>query len=124
MASAVCSSPSSVSDHALWVGVIGTILCLAIAMPAAYWIATKVPAHRRGLMLGLVLVPFWTNFLVRTIGWRVMLAPEGFLSEWMVSLGLGPIELLNTRGAVLIGVVYNYLPLMILPIYVALDRLD
>lgn len=113
---------ASVFLNTLWVGVIGTVLCLVIAMPAAYWIATKVPAHRRGLMLGLVLVPFWTNFLVRTIGWRVMLAPEGFLSEWMVGLGLGPIELLNTRAAVLIGVVYNYLPLMILPLYVAFDR--
>ncbi|GAA2176724.1 ABC transporter permease [Agrococcus versicolor] len=115
---------ASVFLNTLWVGVIGTILCLLIAMPAAYWIATKVPANRRGLMLGLVLVPFWTNFLVRTIGWRVMLAPEGFLSEWMVGLGLGPIEILNTRLAVLIGVVYNYLPLMILPLYVAFDRVE
>ena len=71
-----------------------------------------------------MLVPFWTNFLVRTIGWQVILAPEGWLSQLLQAIGVidGPLELLYTRPAVLLGVVYNYLPLMILPLFVAFDR--
>ncbi|WP_240917881.1 ABC transporter permease [Phycicoccus sp. HDW14] len=70
------------------------------------------------------MVPYWTNFLVRTIGWQVILAPEGWLSALLQTLHLtdAPLELLYTRTAVLIGVVYNYLPLMILPLFVAFDR--
>ena len=70
------------------------------------------------------MVPFWTNFLVRTLGWQVVLSPEGWLSTALQGIGLtdGPLEILYTRGAVLIGVVYNYLPLMILPLFVAFDR--
>ena len=76
------------------------------------------------LLLALVMVPFWTNFLVRTIGWQVILAPEGWLSTLLQGIGVtdGPLEVLYTRTAVLIGVVYNYLPLMILPLFVAFDR--
>ncbi|MGA7148409.1 MAG: ABC transporter permease [Microbacterium sp.] len=111
-------------QNTLWVGVIGTVLCFLIGAPVAYWMAFKVPASRRGILIALVLVPFWTNFLVRTIGWQVILAPEGWLSTLLQSAGVldGPLELLYTRTAVIIGVVYNYLPLMILPLFVAFDR--
>lgn len=110
--------------NTLWVGLAGTALCLLIGLPAAYWMAVKVPPSRRGLLLALVMVPFWTNFLVRTIGWQVILAPEGWLSSLLQGIGLtdGPLDILYTRTAVLIGVVYNYLPLMILPLFVAFDR--
>ena len=110
--------------NTLWVGVTGTILCLIIAFPLAYYMAVKAPPSRRGLLLALVLVPFWTNFLVRTIGWQVILAPEGWLSQILQGVGItdGPLEILYTRSAVLLGVVYNYLPLMILPLFVAFDR--
>lgn len=110
--------------NTLWVGVLGTALCFVIGAPVAYWMAFKVPANRRGLLLALVLVPFWTNFLVRTIGWQIILSPEGWLSSGLQGLGVtdGPLEILYTRTAVLIGVVYNYLPLMILPLFVAFDR--
>ncbi|HEY9307481.1 MAG TPA: ABC transporter permease, partial [Microbacterium sp.] len=92
--------------------------------PVAYWMAFKVKPQRRGILIALVLVPFWTNFLVRTIGWQVILAPEGWLSSLLQGIGVldGPLELLYTRTAVIIGVVYNYLPLMILPLFVAFDR--
>ncbi len=72
------------------------------------------------------MVPFWTNFLVRTIGWQVILAPEGWLSQLLQGIGVipGPLDLLYSRGAVLLGVVYNYLPLMILPLFVAFDRVS
>lgn len=110
--------------NTLWVGVLGTALCFLIGAPVAYWMAFKVRPERRGILIALVLIPFWTNFLIRTIGWQVILAPEGWLSQALQSLGLldGPLDLLYTRTAVLIGVVYNYLPLMILPLFVAFDR--
>lgn len=108
----------------LRISILGTFLCLLIALPFAYWLAIKVPAKRRGLLLALVMVPFWTNFLVRTLGWQIILAPEGFLSSWLVGLGLrsDALDILYTREAVQIGVVYNYLPLMILPLFVAIDQ--
>ncbi len=108
------------------ISIIGTILCLLIGFPIAYWIGVRVAPKWRGLFLGLVIVPFWTNFLVRTIAWRIVLAPRGFISNFLQSNGLhsGPIRVLDTASAVQLGVVYNYLPLMIFPIFVALDRLD
>jgi spermidine/putrescine transport system permease protein len=112
--------------NTLQIGLVGTLLTLLIGFPFAYWIAVKVPARWRGLVLGLVMVPFWTNFLVRTMGWRLILSPEGLLSGFLQDVGvLGePLAILYTRTAVQIGVVYNYLPLMVLPIFVALDRMD
>ncbi|MCM3658671.1 ABC transporter permease [Agromyces mediolanus] len=113
-------------QNTLWVGIAGTVICLLVGLPVAYWMAVKAPPSRRGLLVALVMVPFWTNFLVRTIGWQVILAPEGWLSSALQAIGLidGPLELLYTRGAVLLGVVYNYLPLMILPLFVAFDRVS
>lgn len=104
--------------HTLRISITGTLLCLVIALPFAYWLAIKVRPEWRGLLLAIVMVPFWTNFLVRTIGWHVILSPEGVISQ---ILGY-PIDVLYTRKAVQIGVVYNYLPLMILPLFVAIDR--
>lgn len=114
----------STFQNTLWVGVVGTVLCFVIGLPVAYWMAVKAPPSRRGLLVALVMVPFWTNFLVRTIGWQVILAPEGALSTLLQGVGFEPLAILNTRGAVLLGVVYNYLPLMILPLFVAFDRVN
>jgi spermidine/putrescine transport system permease protein len=88
--------------------------------------AVKLAAKWRGVVLALVLIPYWTNFLVRTIGWQISLSPDGFVSNALQSAHLigSPLHLLYTSGAVQLGVVYNYLPLMILPLYVALERLD
>jgi len=102
---------------------LGTAICLVIGVPFAYWLAVKVSPRRRNLLLALVMVPFWTNFLVRTLGWQVILSQQGFVSQLWQSLGLGgPFDILYTRSAVQIGVVYNYLPLMILPLFVSIDR--
>lgn len=112
--------------NTLEIGLLGTGLCLLVGFPFAYWLAMKVPPKWKGVLLGLVMVPFWTNFLVRTLGWRLVLSPEGELSGALQKLHLiaGPLDVLYTRPAVQIGVVYNYLPLMILPIFVVLDRMD
>ena len=104
----------------------GTALCLIIAFPLAYLLAVKMHS-RKGLVLALLAIPFFTNFLIRTLAWRIVLAPKGLISntllDWGVISGRG-LDVLNTRLGVQIGVVYNYLPLMIFPLFVALDRLD
>lgn len=119
-------TPAFVSTFArtLQISVIGTLLCLLIAFPMAYWMAVVLPAKYQGVAVALVLVPYWTNFLVRTIGWQIVLSPTGFVLQAARGLGLGTPQLLDTAGAVQLGVVYNYLPLMILPLYVTLERLD
>jgi spermidine/putrescine transport system permease protein len=115
-----------VFTRTLRISILGTALCLIIAFPMAYFLAVKVPQRWRGLLLGLVIVPFWTSFLIRTVAWRIVLSSNGLLSHWMQTVGLRdtPIKFLDTREAVQLGVVYNYLPLMIFPLFVALDRLD
>ena len=123
---ALSSTFFQVLKQTLRTSIIGTALCLLIGFPVAYFIAVKVPPRWRGVLLGLVIIPFWTNYLIRTIAWRIVLSPKGFFSNWLQDVGLrdSNIQLLNTRFAVQLGVVYNYLPLMIFPLFVALDRLD
>lgn len=106
--------------------VLGTIACALVGFPVAYALANCVPARWRSVMLFLLVLPYWTSFLLRTFAWRIVLAPEGVLSDTLRSLGLigGPLALLDSNAAVQLGIVYNYLPLMILPMYVALDRID
>lgn len=108
------------------IAALGTLLCLLIAFPVAYWMAVVLPARWRGVVVALVLVPYWTNFLVRTIGWQVSLNADGFVSRLLQGAGVidSPLSVLYTPAAVQLGVVYNYLPLMILPLYVTLERLD
>ncbi|MEO8423426.1 MAG: ABC transporter permease [Actinomycetota bacterium] len=115
-----------VFKQTLQISLIGTLLTLLIGFPFAYWLATRVAPRWRGVLLGLVIVPFFVNFLVRTVGWLILLAPGGPLSTLLQKWGIRdePLHLLQTRGAVQLGVVYNYLALMIFPLFVALDRLD
>jgi spermidine/putrescine transport system permease protein len=115
-----------VFSQTLQISIVGTLLCFLIGFPFAYWLATRVAARWRGLLLGLVIVPFFVNFLVRTIGWLILLSPAGPVSTLLQHWGLRdePLHLLQTRGAVQLGVVYNYLALMIFPLFVSLDRLD
>jgi spermidine/putrescine transport system permease protein len=115
-----------VFSQTLQISILGTALCFLIGFPFAYWLATRVNPRWRGVLLGLVIVPFFVNFLVRTIGWFILLSPNGPLSTLLQHWGIrnDPLHLLQTRGAVQLGVVYNYLALMILPLFVTLDRLD
>jgi spermidine/putrescine transport system permease protein len=105
---------------------IGTVGIILVGYPLAYWIARYAPEHRRGLFLALIIVPFWTSFLIRTYSFTIVLSPEFFLSRWLQSLRLtdGPLALLNTTAAVQIGLIYNYLPLFVLPLYATLERMD
>jgi spermidine/putrescine transport system permease protein len=102
-----------------------TALCLCLGFPLAYYIA-RAPARWQGIWLMIVLIPFWTNFLVRTYAWMNLLRADGWVNSIFMSAGLtsGPIEILYTDAAVLIGLVYGYLPFMVLPLYAAIERLD
>ena len=102
---------------------LGTVLSLVIAYPLAYFLAMKANPKWRTLLLILVIVPFWTSILIRSYAWIFILGGQGLpaLIEW---LGFGTVRLINTPFAVLTGIVYGYLPLMVLPVYVSLERLD
>ncbi|MEX1135170.1 MAG: ABC transporter permease [Acidimicrobiia bacterium] len=100
-----------------------TAICLLFSYPFAYYMATRTP-RVRNLMLIFVMIPFWSNFLVRTYAWRVLLGSDGPLSQLSQNLGGEPIRLLFTNSAVLIGLVYGFMPFMVLPLYAALERMD
>ena len=108
--------------NALWMAGAGTLLCLLIGYPLAYYLATRA-GGKRTLLLVLVVVPFWTSFLIRTYAWLTILGNNG-VPAVLESLGFEHVVLLNTPFAVMIGIVYNYLPLMVFPLYVSLERLD
>ena len=109
--------------RSLWVAILTTFICLLISYPFAYFLATRRPAVRN-LMLVFVMIPFWSNFLVRNYAWRVLLGRNGLVSDGFELVGLGPREFLFTRTAVMIGLVYGFLPFMILPLYASIERID
>jgi spermidine/putrescine transport system permease protein len=108
------------------IALVNTILCLLLAYPFAYYISRCVSTRTRNLLLVLVMIPFWTNFLVRTYAWRVILGNDGPINSLLLSLGiiLEPLQMLFSDGAVMVGLVYGYLPFMILPLYAAIERVD
>lgn len=103
-----------------------TVICLLIGYPMAFFISTRRRAFMRGLLLFLVILPFWTNFLVRTYALRVLLGLEGPLNGVLMNTGLisEPLPLLNSEFAVILGLVYGFLPFMVMPIYASVERLD
>ena len=101
----------------------GAFLCLLVAYPAAYYLAVKADPRYRLMLVSLVVVPFWTSLLVRTYAWMYILGSRG-IPNLLDMIGIENVRLLNTPGAVLLGIVYGYLPLMIMPIYVSLEKLD
>jgi spermidine/putrescine transport system permease protein len=109
--------------RSLYLAVVATVICLVLAYPFAYFIATRRPAIRNVLLV-LVMIPFWSNFLVRTYAWRVLLGSEGPVSQLTQLLGLGQTRILFTPLAILIGLVYGFLPFMVLPLYAAIERID
>jgi spermidine/putrescine transport system permease protein len=103
----------------------GTAGCLLIGYPFAYWLATRVGRHKT-LLLVLVIVPFWTSILIRTYAWQLILSPGGPLSDLLQGLNLiaNPLDVLFTSRAIFVGLVYDYLPLMVFPLYVSIERMD
>ena len=109
--------------RSLWLAIITTVICLVVAYPFAYFLATRTPTIRN-IMLVFVMIPFWSNFLVRNFAWRVILGTDGPLSKTTSALGLGDTRILFTPTAVVLGLVYGFLPFMILPLYAAIERID
>lgn len=109
--------------RSLWLALTTTVICLVVCYPFAYFIATRGPSVRNVLLV-LVMIPFWSNFLVRTYAWRLILGSDGFVSQVSQFFGGEPIRLLFTNSAVLIGMVYGFMPFMVLPLYAALERMD
>ncbi len=105
---------------------LGTILCAILGFPVAYALAIHVSPRWRSLLVFLLILPYWTSFLLRTFAWRIILAPDGTLAHVLNSISLtnGPLLVLDTNAAVQLGIIYNYMPVMILPIYVALEKID
>jgi spermidine/putrescine transport system permease protein len=102
---------------------LGTLAALLIAYPLAYYLAVKVSPRWRLLLLVLVIVPFWTSLLIRTYAWIFLLGGKG-IPSLMAFVGIEGLRLINTPFAVVIGIIYGYLPLMVFPIYVSLEKLD
>jgi putrescine transport system permease protein len=102
-----------------------TLILLLVGYPIALAMA-RASAGWRPILVALIVVPFWTSLLIRVYAWMAILSPEGFLNRALLGLGLvgEPLQILNTQAAVLIGLVYSYLPFMILPLYASLERQD
>lgn len=109
--------------RSLTLAVITTLICLLVAYPFAYFLATRKP-WVRNIMLVFVMIPFWSNFLVRNYAWRVLLGNDGPVSQLTEFLGLGETRILFTPTAIVLGLVYGFLPFMILPLYAAIERMD
>ena len=102
---------------------LSTLACLVIGYPVAY-IISKISTEKRNLVIMLFIVPMWMNFLLRTYAWLPILGKNGLVNNFLANFGIGPIPFLYNDGAVLLGMIYNFLPFMVLPIYTVLTKMD
>jgi len=109
--------------RSIWLSVIATVICLIISYPIAF-ILSRMKKHKQGTMLMIIMLPMWMNFLLRTYAWMTLLGNNGVINYLFGLIGLGPFKLINTSGAVVLGMVYNYLPFMILPLYSVMEKID
>lgn len=111
--------------RSLWLSAVATALCLVIGYPVGYYLGRAPPRWQKKLLL-LVMIPFWTSFLVRTYAWMILLRSEGLLNALLrvTHLASAPVDMLYTETAVLLGIVYAYLPFTILPVYTSAEKLD
>jgi ABC-type spermidine/putrescine transport system, permease component I len=107
----------------IYLAVLATVICLVIAYPLAYIMSRKNGNSQR-MMVMLVMLPMWMNFLLRTYAWMTILENNGLINTFLQSIGLSKIQMINTQGAVVLGMVYNYLPFMILPLYSIMTKID
>ena len=109
--------------RSIWLALISTILCLIVGYPVAY-IISQMKVSRRNFMIMLFILPMWMNFLLRTYAWMPILGKTGIVNNILSKVGIGPISFLYNDGAVLLGMVYNFLPFMVLPLYTILIKMD
>ncbi len=102
---------------------IATAICLVLAYPLAYILA-KLDTGVRGTMLMIIMLPMWMNFLLRTYAWQTLLGNNGLINSFLGLFSIGSFKMLNTNGAVILGMVYDYIPFMVLPLYTVIAKLD
>lgn len=103
--------------------IIATLICFVLAYPIAYILSRSTEHYQRTMIL-LIMLPMWMNFLLRTYGWMTLLENEGLINKFLSIFHIGPFQMINTAGAVVLGMVYNYLPFMILPLYSVMTKID
>ncbi|MEA4927180.1 MAG: ABC transporter permease [Candidatus Limiplasma sp.] len=109
--------------YSLWMALLCTVICLALGYPAAYFMADREIKIGSTLVV-LFIIPMWMNFLLRTIAWMTLLEDQGLINTLLRTLGFGSAQLMYNDGAVLLGMVYNFLPFMVFPIYTSLTKTD
>ena len=114
---------SNIFVRSIWLAAIATVICLVIAYPLAFTLA-NMDLRVQGTMVMIVVLPMWMNFLLRTYAWMTLLGNEGIINTLLGYIGIGPFKMLNTQGAVVLGMVYDYLPFMILPLYSVMVKID
>ena len=114
---------SNVFLRSIWLGAVATAVSLVLGYPLAYIIA-KMNVKRQNVMIMLVMLPMWMNFLLRTYAWMTLLEDNGLINSALAAIGLPKVHMINTAGAVVLGMVYNYIPYMILPLYSVLTKID
>lgn len=114
---------SNVFLRSIWLGALATVISLALGYPLAF-IISKMNAKRQNMMVMLIMLPMWMNFLLRTYAWMSLLEDNGLINAALSAIGLPKVHMINTAGAVVLGMVYNYIPYMILPLYSVLTKID
>ncbi len=109
--------------RSVWFGIVATLICLVVAYPLAY-IFSKTKASTQAVLVMLIMIPMWMNFILRTYAIMVLFEDTGIINTALRSIGLNPLHLINTSGAVIFGMVYNYVPFMVLPLYTTMTKLD
>lgn len=109
--------------NSIWLALIATLICLVLAYPVSYFIS-RLHFSQQKMMLMLVMLPMWMNFLLRTYAWMTLLEKNGLINQFLGLFGIGPFQMINTPGAVVLGMVYNYLPFMITPLYSVMTKID
>ena len=120
---AAVSQYTNIFIRSIWLAAVATVICLVIAYPLALVLA-RVDKSNQSTVLMIVMLPMWMNFLLRTYAWMTLLGNNGLINLFFGLFHLGPFKLLNTQGAVVLGMVYNYLPYMILPLYNVIAKID
>ena len=117
------SGYGTVFARSLLLALIATVVCLILAFPVGYFLS-RLRVNKQHIMLMLVMLPMWMNFLLRTYAWMTLLEKNGLINKFFGLFGLGPFNMSNTSGAVVLGMVYNYVPYMILPLYTSMTKID
>lgn len=120
---AAVSQYTNIFIRSIWFAAIATVICLVVAYPISL-ILVSMDRSYRSTALMIVMLPMWMNFLLRTYAWMTLLGNNGLINAFLGLFGLGPFKMLNTSGAVILGMVYNYLPFMILPLYTVMEKID